>query len=99
MSAAYLCRVCCFFRARGRRAAWAGLAGISFLLVAFPRAWAAAPPDGAVLYKQPCASCHDGNVARAPRLATLQALSPEAELCFPLLSAFFVDGAERKAED
>ena len=38
MSAAYLCRVCCFFRARGRRAAWTGLARISFLLVAFPQA-------------------------------------------------------------
>ncbi len=92
MSAAYLCRVCCFFRARGRRAAWAGLVGISFLLVAFRPAWAAAPPDGAVLYKQHCASCHDGNVARAPRLATLQALSPEAVLRSLVLLAFSVAG-------
>src|SRR2546426_5971799 len=99
MSAAYLCRVCCFFRARGRRAAWAGLVGISFLLVAFPPAWAAAPPDGAVLYKQHCASCHDGNVARAPRLATLQALSPEAVLCSLVLLAFSLEGEERKTEE
>src|SRR5579885_1753981 len=45
------------------------LAGISF----------AAPPDGAALYKQRCATCHDGAPqARTPSRSELAARTPEA---------------------
>ena len=33
--------------------------------------------DGAALFKQRCASCHDGGVARAPQAAALKQMSPE----------------------
>jgi polyvinyl alcohol dehydrogenase (cytochrome) len=33
--------------------------------------------DGSALYRQRCASCHDGGVGRAPQLAALKQMSPE----------------------
>jgi polyvinyl alcohol dehydrogenase (cytochrome) len=41
--------------------------------------------DGAALYKQHCARCHDGGVARAPQAAALQLMSPE-NVQFALIS-------------
>jgi polyvinyl alcohol dehydrogenase (cytochrome) len=36
------------------------------------------PPDGAKVYEQKCASCHNGQVARAPKLEFLKVRTPEA---------------------
>ena len=36
---------------------------------------AASDPDGAALYRERCAQCHEGGVARAPALASLKQLS------------------------
>ncbi len=33
--------------------------------------------DGSALYRQHCASCHDGGVGRAPQPAALKQMSPE----------------------
>src|SRR5580658_7152247 len=33
--------------------------------------------DGGALYRQHCASCHDGGVGRAPQPAALKQMSPE----------------------
>jgi polyvinyl alcohol dehydrogenase (cytochrome) len=41
--------------------------------------------DGAALYKQHCARCHDGAVARAPQAAALKLMSPE-NVQFALIS-------------
>jgi polyvinyl alcohol dehydrogenase (cytochrome) len=41
--------------------------------------------DGAALYRQRCASCHDGGVARAPQTAALKQMSPE-NVMFALMS-------------
>ena len=38
------------------------------------------PPDGAALYKQNCASCHDGGLDRAPRREALRAMSADRVL-------------------
>ncbi|MGE0824411.1 MAG: PQQ-binding-like beta-propeller repeat protein [Candidatus Binatia bacterium] len=45
------------------------------------QAWAAAPVvgvDGKKVYEQRCASCHSGQVARAPKFEYLKARSPES---------------------
>src|SRR5262245_34585421 len=36
------------------------------------------PPDGAKVYEQKCASCHNGQVARAPKLEFLKVRTPES---------------------
>jgi polyvinyl alcohol dehydrogenase (cytochrome) len=41
--------------------------------------------DGAALYKQHCARCHEGGVARAPQTAALKLMSPE-NMQFALIS-------------
>ncbi len=44
------------------------------------RAWAAAPmvgADGAKVYEQRCAQCHNGQVARAPKMEFLKIRTPE----------------------
>lgn len=56
------------------------LAAFVILLLTLSPGWAAAPLDGATLYKQHCASCHDGNVPRAPKLDRLREMTPEAVL-------------------
>jgi polyvinyl alcohol dehydrogenase (cytochrome) len=43
-------------------------------------AWAAPAPDGAALYKQHCASCHDVGGTRAPSRSVMKQLAPEAIL-------------------
>jgi len=43
--------------------------------------WAAAPvaaPDGAKVYEQRCANCHNGQVARAPKFEFLKVRTPES---------------------
>ena len=43
--------------------------------------WAAAPmagADGAKVYEQRCAQCHNGQVARAPKFEFLKVRSPES---------------------
>src|ERR1700752_4830252 len=45
--------------------------------------WAAAPivgADGAKVYEQRCAHCHNGQVARAPKFEFLKVRSPESIL-------------------
>ena len=37
-------------------------------------------PDGAALYQQHCASCHEGGVAKAPQLSLLQIMPPTSIL-------------------
>ncbi len=51
-----------------------------FLVVALPTASAARVQNGASLYAEHCASCHDSGVARAPRLSVLRGMSAEAVL-------------------
>lgn len=41
---------------------------------------APAEPDGAALYQQHCASCHEGGVAKAPQLSLLQIMPPTSIL-------------------
>ena len=41
-------------------------------------AWPAEAPEGAGLYEEKCASCHQNGVDRAPTLETLRRMSPEA---------------------
>ena len=56
--------------------------GLVLSLVA-SRVWAAAPvagADGAKVYEQRCASCHNGQVARAPKFELLKVRSPESIL-------------------
>ena len=58
--------------------------------------------DGAALYKQRCASCHEGGVARAPQADALKQMSPE-NVAFALksgsmaLQAFGLTQAEIRA--
>jgi polyvinyl alcohol dehydrogenase (cytochrome) len=58
--------------------------------------------DGAALYKQRCASCHEGGVARAPQAEALKQMSPE-NVAFALnsgsmaLQAFGMNQAEIRA--
>ncbi len=54
-----------------------------FLLVPFSFGWAATPmagPDGAKVYEQRCASCHNGKVSRAPQMPALRQRTPESIL-------------------
>ena len=51
----------------------------AFLLLAFITALAAAQ-DGAALYKQNCATCHDGGMDRAPSRDALKAMSADRVL-------------------
>ena len=54
------------------------------LVLAAPLALADQPvstePDGAALYQQHCASCHEGGVAKAPQLSLLQIMPPTSIL-------------------
>src|SRR5262249_8872113 len=53
------------------------------MLGSFSSGRAATPvagPDGARVYEQRCASCHNGNVSRAPQLPALRQRTPEAIL-------------------
>jgi polyvinyl alcohol dehydrogenase (cytochrome) len=55
------------------------IAGLgAFLAMILPGA--AQPPDGAAVYAQACASCHNGGDARAPSREVLSQRSPEAIL-------------------
>jgi polyvinyl alcohol dehydrogenase (cytochrome) len=54
-----------------------------FVLGLFSSRWAAMPvagPDGAKVYEQRCASCHNGTVSRAPQMPALRQRTPEAIL-------------------
>src|SRR5262245_61998135 len=54
-----------------------------FSLGSFSAGWAATPmagPDGAKVYEQRCASCHNGKVSRAPQMPALRQRTPEAIL-------------------
>ena len=62
------------------RASLAFALGIA-LSGAASQAWAAAPVvggDGAKVYEQRCAQCHNGQVARAPKFEFLKVRSPES---------------------
>ena len=52
--------------------------GLALAAVMSTSAVAADKPDGAVVYKQYCATCHDGGAARAPTFDTLQKMEPVA---------------------
>jgi polyvinyl alcohol dehydrogenase (cytochrome) len=47
---------------------------LTFVLLLSAPIWA---QDGAALYKQRCAACHEGGVARAPQADALKQMSPE----------------------
>src|SRR5216684_734082 len=47
------------------------------LLLTCSAAWAAPPRDGATVYKQSCAECHDAGVNRAPARIILKLMPPE----------------------
>jgi polyvinyl alcohol dehydrogenase (cytochrome) len=51
-----------------------------YLLLSFAGTLAAqdAPPDGAAIYKERCASCHDAPQARVPSLSTIRAMTGQA---------------------
>lgn len=54
--------------------------GLAFFVAASP-VWAVAPmagSDGAKVYEQRCAHCHNGQVARAPKFEFLKVRSPES---------------------
>src|SRR4051794_18341063 len=54
-----------------------------FVLGPFSSGRAATPlagPDGAKVYEQRCASCHNGKVSRAPQMPALRQRTPEAIL-------------------
>lgn len=54
---------------------------VALLLGSALPGWAAAPMaglEGAKIYQQRCASCHSGNIPRAPQLNVLQQKTPEA---------------------
>src|SRR5713101_3274681 len=56
------------------------LVAMSVLLGAYSSAWAVVPlagVDGAKVYEQRCAACHNGHVPRAPQLTVLRQKSPE----------------------
>src|SRR3984957_17362165 len=47
-----------------------------FVIVSCP-AWAAGDEDGATIYRDHCAQCHESGVARAPSIAALKQMSPD----------------------
>lgn len=52
-----------------------------FALVVIPLVLSSAPPDGAALYKEKCATCHDGpRQERMPRRAEIAGRTPESVL-------------------
>ena len=56
------------------------LVAMSVLLGVYSSAWAVVPlagVDGAKVYEQRCAACHNGHVPRAPQLTVLRQKSPE----------------------
>ena len=54
--------------------------GFCALVLSFPVLAFAQAPDGAALYKQNCATCHDAGVNRAPARDAFQAMSAETVL-------------------
>lgn len=54
------------------------LAGFALLITATTVTAAAGEPDGAAVYDQHCATCHEGGAARAPNAETLRAMEPAA---------------------
>ena len=63
---------------QSRRVLLMGFAAFAVLLFTSSHAWAVSMPgpDGAALYKEHCAKCHD-TVARAPKFKMMQKLPPE----------------------
>jgi polyvinyl alcohol dehydrogenase (cytochrome) len=47
-----------------------------FVIVSYP-AWAAGDEDGAAVYRDHCAQCHESGVARAPSIAALKQMLPD----------------------
>src|SRR5258707_9518482 len=58
----------------------ASLTLFTTLFFALPRSALAQGQDGAVLYRQNCAACHDAGVDRAPGREALQTMSAERVL-------------------
>src|SRR5581483_2041893 len=82
-------RMCHWQRGLCHRRSLAAVVSAGVLLTSFfPAAWAAplqsphagAGVDGAKVYEEKCASCHNGQVARAPQLQVLKTKSPEEVL-------------------
>jgi cytochrome c5 len=55
---------------------------VCLLIFIIPATLAAqAAQDGATIYKERCASCHDAGEGRAPKLDALKAMSGEVSTC------------------
>lgn len=55
-----------------------GCLGLALLATLATAAQATEKPDGAAVYQQHCATCHDGGAARAPNFETLRKMEPVA---------------------
>ena len=80
-----------------------GLSLALSLALAAPLAHAADDVDGAAVYKQHCASCHDTGAARAPTFETLQKMEPVAVVraletgVMRVIGTFSLSGPQRVA--
>lgn len=77
--------------------------GLGLLALIGVSAPAGAQPDGAAVYREHCASCHDGGAARAPSFETLQKMQPAAVVraletgVMRMIGTFTLSGPQRVA--
>lgn len=77
--------------------------GLALVAAVSSGAQAGEKPDGAAVYKQHCASCHDGGAARAPNFETLQKMEPVAVVraletgVMRVVGTFTLNGPQRVA--